>query len=108
MTIKYFKGKYIEVLRNDMERISTATLRSWWTDYGTRLLRLAVALMVVAAFVWLGYQFWRLLGQSSPTWQSSPSGAVDLKFRYNEVHRWFAGKPIYRGLKSKALYPPAS
>lgn len=63
--------------------------------------------MAVAALVWLGYQFWRLLGPATPIWPSSPRGAVDLWLRHREVQRWFAGQPVYGAIRS-ALYPPAS
>ena len=82
-------------------------LRNWWTNHRTTLLRLAIALMAIVALVWLGYQFWRLLWGSAPIWPSSPSGAVDLKMRHAEVHRWFAGRPIYNEPKG-AMDPPAT
>lgn len=63
--------------------------------------------MAVAALVWLGYEFWRLLGSATPMWPSSPRGAVDLRLRHREVQRWFAGRPVYSELPG-ALYPPAS
>jgi hypothetical protein len=68
---------------------------------------LTVTLMTVVALVWLGYEFWRLLWQSSAIWQSSPPGAVDLQLRHGEVRHWFAGRPIYSEIGS-AVYPPAS
>ncbi len=34
-------------------------------------------------------------------------GAKDLRFRQNEVHRWFARSPVYTQQK-EAVYPPAS
>jgi hypothetical protein len=81
-------------------------LRHWWAVRGTILLRLAVALMAVVAIVWLGYEFWRLLWQSTPIWQSSFTGAFDLRLRHSEVHQWFAGQSVYT--KMTAAYPPAS
>jgi hypothetical protein len=57
--------------------------------------------MILLALLKLGDEFRRLL------WQSDPVGAIDLKQRHVEVHRWFAGRPVYRELKN-ALYPPAS
>jgi hypothetical protein len=63
--------------------------------------------MGLTGFVWLGYQFWRLLSQSAPVWPSSPVGAADLRLRYSEVHAWFTGNPVYGQLKA-AIYPPAS
>jgi len=82
-------------------------LRTWRADYGVTLLRFAVPLMAVVALVWLGYQFWRLVWGSVPISSSSPVGAVDLILRYDEVHRWFSGRPVYSELVT-AVYPPAS
>ena len=65
------------------------------------VLSFAVALMSIFALKKLGEEFWRL------TLDSSSIGAIDLKFRYIEVHRWFDGKPVYSEL-DKAVYPPAS
>jgi hypothetical protein len=47
-------------------------------------------LMAVAALIWLGYQFWRLLLGSTPIWRTSPVGAVDLKLLHRQVHDWFS------------------
>jgi len=82
-------------------------MRTWWRTRSEPILRFAVVTMAVAAVVWLSYQFWRLLWQETPIWPTSPTGAVDLKQRYEEVHRWFAGTPVYGELWS-ATYPPAS
>jgi len=75
--------------------------RSLWVDYGTIVIRSAVWLMAIAAAVWLGYEFWRLL------WQSGEKGAIDLLQRHNEVQAWFAGRPVYGDIIT-AVYPPAS
>ena len=80
---------------------STSRLRIWWHKHASMLLSFAVALMSVFALMKLGEEFWRL------TLDSSSIGAIDLKFRYIEVHRWFAGKPVYSYLGT-AVYPPAS
>lgn len=64
-------------------------------------LTILICLMAASASVWLGYEFWRLLLDSSPL------GAVDLKQRYEEVFFWFRGFPIY-GVIRTASYPPAS
>src|SRR3972149_1312900 len=80
---------------------STSILRIWWHKHASMLLSFAVALMSVFALMKLGEEFWRL------TLDSSSIGAIDLKFRYIEVHRWFAGKPVYSYLGT-AVYPPAS
>jgi len=82
-------------------------LWTWRAGYNTTLLRYAVPLMAIAALVWLGYQFWRLLSPAPPIWTSSPVGAVDMMLRHDEVHRWFSGRPVYSELKT-AVYPPAS
>ena len=82
-------------------------LQRWWAEHETRVLRFAILLMSVAALVWLIYQFWRLLVPGPPLWPTSPKGAVDLIYRHAEVHRWFAGLPVYGEMKT-ATYPPAS
>ena len=82
-------------------------VRNWLVKRCTMFMRIAIAVMTVAALVWLGYEFWRLVSQSRPVWHSSPSGAIDLKLRHIEVGRWFSGKPVYSELAS-AAYPPAS
>jgi hypothetical protein len=57
--------------------------------------------MAILAMIKLGDEFWRLV------LDTSYMGAVDLRFRYKEVHSWFAGIPVYSEI-SKAVYPPAS
>jgi hypothetical protein len=64
------------------------------------LLRAAIAVMVIAALVWLGHQFWRLVWGDAPIWPTSPTGAVDLKLMHRLVHDWFAGRRIYGELGS--------
>jgi hypothetical protein len=76
-------------------------LRGWWARHGPALMRLAVAIMAVAALLRLGFAFWRLL------WDSGRLGAIDLRFRHTEVNLWFAGKPVYGQVES-AVYPPAT
>jgi hypothetical protein len=82
------------------------SLKRLWARHGESLLRAAIAVMVVAALVWLGYQFWRLLWGEAPIWPTSPTGAVDLKLLHRLVHDWFAGRRIYGELG--AVYPPAT
>jgi hypothetical protein len=65
------------------------------------ILLASVVLMALVAVPWLTLNFQKLV------WQQPPWGAVDLKHRYNEVQRWFAGEPIYSKL-GRAVYPPAS
>jgi hypothetical protein len=57
--------------------------------------------MAVAATVWLGYEFGRLL------FDLGPNGAVDLNMRHREVRAWFHGEEVY-GVIWTAVYPPAS
>ncbi len=67
-------------------------------------------LLLVIAVIWLGYEGWRLLFQSTPPDglpAQGPGGAVDLSLRYIEVNGWFGGEPIYQ-MNSNAVYPPAS
>jgi hypothetical protein len=40
-------------------------------------------------------------------WRTGPTAAIDLGLRHAEVHRWFAGVPVYR-TSSAAAYPPAT
>jgi hypothetical protein len=64
-------------------------------------MQIAIALMIIATSLRVEFGFSRLLGEQAPT------GAIDLKLRYDEVHSWFAGSLVYGELK-KAVYPPAS
>jgi hypothetical protein len=57
--------------------------------------------MAVAALVWLGYEFGRLL------FDLAPKAGVDLHLRTREVHAWFKGEPVYGAIWT-AVYPPAS
>ena len=72
-----------------------------WRKHGAALLRVAIVLMAVAAGVWLGYEFGRLL------FDLGPKGAVDLDLRQREVQAWFRGDPVYGAIWT-AVYPPAS
>lgn len=65
------------------------------------VLRVAVVVLGTLAVLKLGTEFYRLLVESGPT------GAIDLRLRYSEVQRWFAGQPIY-GVFRYACYPPAT
>jgi hypothetical protein len=95
--VRFVKG----FVRRRLNRSNTFDLRVWWVAHGKFLLRAAIWLMAIAALFWLGYQFWRLLGDPSP------KGAIDLKARYQEIQFWFSGKPVYGTLKM-ATYPPAT
>jgi len=65
------------------------------------LLRIWIPPMVVAASVWLGYEFWRLV------WDSRVTGALDLIQRYEDIFFWFREFQVY-GIIGTASYPPAS
>jgi hypothetical protein len=73
--------------------------REWWGRHGELVLFWAVACMLVAAL-------WRL-GNGLPELLLDPDGALDLRLRHREVHRWFAGLPVY-GRVERGDYPPAS
>ena len=88
-------------VKRRLDNLNTSDLEAWWAAHRTFLLRAAIALMVIAAMFWLGYQFWRLL------WDPSPKGAIDLKQRYEETSLWFGGKCVYDTLTT-ATYPPAT
>jgi hypothetical protein len=66
-----------------------------------RVLRTAVAVLALCASLKLATEFWRLV------WDRSIYGAIDLHHLHTQVHRWFAGSPVYAEL-GNALYPPAS
>ena len=80
---------------------STSILRTFWAKHSTMVLTFAIALMAVLGVMKLGEEFWRLILD----WAPGTSAAVDIKFRYKEVHLWFAGKPVYSEL-IVAVYPP--
>ncbi len=68
---------------------------------GKKLIELLIPILALAALIWLGYEFWRLL------FQPYPPGAYDLVFRYREVQAWFAGIPVYSEFGGTG-YPPAT
>jgi len=78
-----------------------SVLRRQWSRYGRALLLIAIVYMGIAAAGRLVYALPILVSDVVP-W-----GAIDLINRYEEVHRWFAGLPLY-GAVSNADYPPAS
>jgi hypothetical protein len=80
---------------------SWSDLRAWWAQYAAIILRLAVAFMFGGASVRLLSESRRLL------FDTGRFGAIDLRLRYGDVARWFAGMPVYTG-RSHAGYPPAS
>jgi hypothetical protein len=77
------------------------TLQAFYQAHGPVLMSLAISAMTIAALVWLGYEFWRLVGQKGVM------GAFDLHLRYVEVNQWFSGKKVYGQLLT-AVYPPAT
>lgn len=76
-------------------------LRSLWANHRTAILVVAVVLMGLVALPWLAINLGRLL------WEQASWGAVDLRYRYEEVQLLFAGKTVY-GEVGHAVYPPAS
>ena len=78
-----------------------ALLQTIWVERQSLILRIAIAIMAVAAATFLAYEFWRLLFQTH--WM----GAVDLKQRYVEIEYLFSGGNPYRKIGT-AMYPPAS
>src|SRR5262250_253237 len=81
--------------------MSSSVLRGWWVGHRRRLLQIAVVLMLMRTPHRLEVGFSRLL------WEQAPAGAIDLQLRYKEVHKWFAGRPVYKE-SGAAVYPPAS
>lgn len=71
-----------------------------WSRARPILLPAAVAVMALFALVKLALEFPRLIGAPGAL------GAIDLKFRYDEVAAWFAGLPAYG--ETTAIYPPAT
>jgi len=83
-------------------------MRTWWSNHGLMVMRIAVVFMAAVAIAWLGYESWRLLWQSGKLGpDQTPMGGIDLWLRHMEVRFWFSGFPVYRELKN-AIYPPAS
>jgi hypothetical protein len=84
--------------------VIVSTLRNWWAKHYGTVLGIAIGLMVLAAPLRLGYESHRLL------FEQSMEGAKDLRLRYDEVYRWFAGSSKYTEQTGKAalVYPPAS
>lgn len=65
------------------------------------MLRTAIALMAIAAIVWLSYESWRLL------FQQDELGAGDMKLVQSGVKGWIRGVDPYI-IEWGAAYPPAS
>lgn len=79
----------------------TAELHAWSMPRHQTIFKIAVGLMTFLAILRLGYEFWRLVGMTSP------EGAIDLHLRYQEVAAWFSKQAIYQD-PSRAGYAPAS
>jgi hypothetical protein len=75
-----------------------ATLYKKWQTHRKSILIPLCALLVVIAAQRLASGFYELI------WK--PGGAVDLDFRYRDVHFWFEGKSLAE--ERTAVYPPAS
>lgn len=73
--------------------------RGGWGRYGHALMVAAAIYMGIAAFFRLRFAFLALA--------RLPFGAVDLRYRFDEVTRWYAGLPVY-GAIANADYPPAA
>jgi hypothetical protein len=86
----------------------TSKIQIWWDIHGKMLMSVAVVIMIIAAAVWLGYQFWRLFLGLKPVWSTSPIGAVDLKWRHGQVQRLFQEGESPISLFKSGGYPPAS
>ncbi len=83
---------------------ASTNIRNVFASHRPAILLGAVAFMALFAFPWLALNLAKLL------WAEGPWGAVDLKYRYDEVQLWFVGASIYREQANAihAIYPPAS
>jgi hypothetical protein len=82
-------------------------LRDVWSRHQKTIVSIVLLIMTIAAVVWLGYEFWRLLWRPQQIGSHEiVSGGIDLKMRYRELHGWFAGEAAYGALG--ADYPSAS
>ena len=78
-----------------------AACRGTWSLHRVKLLRFGVLIMAVAAVVWLGHEYSRLL------WQPGRDGPIDLRLLRKQSIAWVAGIDTYAP-HSSGLYPPAS
>lgn len=76
-------------------------LNAWWERFGGAVIWVGVAYSVVAAVGRLRYAIPYLVTDVEE-W-----AAVDFKYRYEEVARWFDGLPVYGALE-RLTYPPAT
>src|ERR1700674_2853429 len=79
--------------------MEATSVRAWWGRRRPTVLHLAIAVMSILAVLKLGDEFYRLI------FSNAYNGAIDLKLRHEEVHRWFAGRPVYTELH-RLTYPP--
>jgi len=91
--------------RNTLERSERASapglVTCLWTQYRAYLLGLVIPIMAAVACHRMVNNFSRLLVEDRFV------AAIDLRFRYKELHHWFAGRTLYHEV-STAVYPPAS
>ncbi|MCI0416184.1 hypothetical protein L0222_25700 [bacterium] len=78
--------------------IDLAFIERFWLRYRAALLWVGIVLMILASAHRLTNEFHRLL------FDQGPDGAIDLRYRHNDVQRWFSGLP----LDEHAIYPPAT
>jgi hypothetical protein len=78
-----------------------STVPGWWSRYGSTLLWIGAAAMILAAL-------WRMsTGLPYLLWVAQDPPPTDLHARHGEVARWFAG--VFRDVRAGAGdYPPAS
>jgi hypothetical protein len=76
-------------------------IRQLWNVHRIIILRIAITIMAIAALVWLGYEFWRLLFQPG-YW-----GAIDLRILRGQSTKWLGGINTYTESQG-ATYPPMS
>lgn len=88
---------------------------TWMRRHAKPALLCAVGVMSLTAFVWLGYEFWRLFFDPKLLFgRKVVTGGIDLKILHDFVHGWFSGAPIYHDNSGRifparlATYPPAS
>ena len=99
---------YVSLRIIPMNYFDAPRLYGWWQERRRPVLFCAVALMSFVAFVWLGYEFWRLYREPEKLFgRTILNGGVDLKLMHYFVQNWFAGVPM-KSLLWDSVYPPAS
>ena len=79
-----------------------AVVADRWSGHARYIFLVAIAIMAAYALLKLTPGFGSLVVDSD-----GRPNAVDLKKRYEEVQRWFSGKPVYAEVE-RATYPPQS